>query len=215
MEPIRKPRDKNNRRIDDIRVPKVRELLERLVEQKELEKLQNRAEQEAVAKPDPKKGHWKIPFKWQSKMKKGSKKYDQAVVFYLNVKGELEPPVIVPIYSGSMIMFRDKVYEVDPRAFWTVRLGMNKVYKVLIVKEIDRRPVSNLDLDEIRKRGDATDSDEFLIKAALRAQIKETAKTLGKGMIILIVVIVIGLLAWFFLSGGNKGTPPPTPTPTP
>ncbi len=42
-------------------------------------------------------------------------------------------------------------------------------YTCQIIKGIDRRPVSNLDYAEIQKRGDSTDSDEFLIKAALQA----------------------------------------------
>ena len=92
-----------------------------------------------------------------------------------------------------------KVYEVDPRAFWSVRIGMNKTYKLLILKEIDRRPVSNLDWDDIRTRGDATDSDEFLIKAALRAQMTTAAKQMGKGVIIFIVIAIVAGLAFFFM----------------
>jgi hypothetical protein len=84
---------------------------------------------------------------------------------------------------------------------WSLKLGM-KTHKVLIIKEIDRRPVSNLDLDEIRRRGDATDSDEFLIKAALRAQ-TAVGKPMGKWVWIVVAVIIAGLLIFFFMQGGK------------
>jgi hypothetical protein len=82
---------------------------------------------------------------------------------------------------------------------WTLKLGM-KSHKVLIIKEIDRRPVSNLDLDEIRRRGDATDSDEFLIKAALRAQTATAKKPISIWVWIILGIIVVGLLIFFFMN---------------
>ena len=81
-----------------------------------------------------------------------------------------------------------------------------KTYKLLIIKEIDRRPVSNLDWDDIRRRGDATDSDEFLIKAALKAQVTTTAKQVSKGIIFFILAaVVIGGIILFITSSGSKG----------
>jgi hypothetical protein len=141
---------------------------------------------------------WKWPFAWKSKAKKASKNRDNVLVMYFTIKGELET-FIVPIYGGNMVIIRNKVYEFDPRAIWTTKIGM-KFYKILAIKEIDRRPISNLDLDEVRKRGDSTDSDEFLIKAALKAQVQTAAKAVGKGIIILIAVVVIGGLLFFFFS---------------
>jgi hypothetical protein len=140
---------------------------------------------------------WKWPYTWKSKIKKASKNRDAVLVMYFTIKGELET-FIVPIYGGNMVIIRNKVYEFDPRAIWTTKIGF-KFYKILAIKEIDRRPISNLDLDEVRKRGDSTDSDEFLIKAALKAQVQTAAKAVGRGLIILIAVIVIGgLLVFFF-----------------
>ena len=101
------------------------------------------------------------------------------MIWYLNIKGE-----------------------VDPRAMWNWKVGM-KNHKVLIIKEIDRRPVSNLDLDEVRKRGDATDSDEFLIKAAIRAQTAATAKPISKWVWIIIGIAVVAVLIFFFMQGGK------------
>jgi len=169
----------------------VRDLLKNLVEEKE--------SGEKKVETKVKKKSWKFPYSWISKAKRSQKRRDAVLVFYLNIKGELEPPMVVPIYGGNMVIIRNKVYEVDPRAIWSVKTGMNKTYKLLIIKEIDRRPVSNLDWDDIRVRGDATDSDEFLIKAALRAQMTTTAKQMGKGVIILIALAVAGGVIFFFL----------------
>lgn len=169
----------------------VRNLLKKLVDKEE--------SGEKKKETKTRKKRWKFPRKWISKAKRSEKRKDAVLIFYLNIKGELEQPMIVPIYGGNMVIIRDKVYEVDPRAFWNVKVGFNRTYKLLIIKEIDRRPVSNLDWDDIRIRGDATDSDEFLIKAALRAQMTTAAKQMGKGMILIIILAIIAGLVFFFM----------------
>lgn len=192
MDPIRRRKPTKPRR-----ELSVRELLTKLVDEKEGE--------DKKTSTKKKKKKWKYPAKWKMQAKKSSKRRDAVLVFYLNVKGELEQPLVVPIYSGNMIIIRNKVYEVDPRSFWTIKIGF-KTYKLLIVKEIDRRPVSNLDWDDIRRRGDATDSDEFLIKAALKAQVTTTAKQVSKGIILFILAaVVIGGIILFITSSSSKG----------
>lgn len=141
---------------------------------------------------------FKVPFKWNSIMKKSKKKRNLILVFYLNIKNEIEPPRLHPIYSGNMVIIKNRPYEVDPRAFWS--LGK---YKCLLIKEIDRRPVSNLDYSEIRARGDATDSDEFLIKAAMKAMYGGVKKQLGKGGLIAIGILVLVVIGFLFMT--NKG----------
>lgn len=157
-------------------------------QEKEIEKLKQ--DTATVKKP------WKMPFKWTSSANKAAKNIDTVCVMFLNIKGEIENPMILPIH-GNMVLIRNKVYEVDPRAFWIFRQG-GKMYKFLIIKEIDRRPVSNLDLDEIKRRGDATDSDEFLIKMALRAQQTAATKQVSKWVAILIGIVILGVLIFFF-----------------
>jgi hypothetical protein len=175
----------------ELNQPRVRELLKQLISDKQT------GEKTSDTKKTKKKFKW--PMSWKSKAGKSSKKPDTVLVFYLNIKGEIQTPMIVPIYSGNMVIIRNKIHEVDPRAMWSLKLG-NKTHKVLIIKEIDRRPVSNLDLDEIRRRGDATDSDEFLIKAALRAQTATAKKPISIWVWIILGVIVVGLLVFFFMS---------------
>lgn len=176
---------------DSSREATVRDLLNRLLQDK---KIEERKQETSKTKKE-----FKFPKPWLGKMKKVQKLKDQVVVFYLNIKGEIEPPVLQPLYSGNMVIIRSKVYEVDPRAFWTARIGF-KMYKILLIKEIDRRPVSNLDYTEIKKRGDSTDSDEFLIKAALRAQVGQTPKQISKWIIIAIIVAIVAAIAYFLLA---------------
>jgi len=142
---------------------------------------------------------FRVPGKWRSAANKANKTKDLVAILFLNIKGEIEPPILLPIY-GNMVLLRNKVYEVDPRAFWILRQG-GKMYKFMIIKEIDRRPVSNLDWDEIKKRGDATDSDEFLIKMALRAQQTQTVKSMSKGLAIIIGLAIVAAVAFFFFKG--------------
>ena len=168
----------------------IRDLLTKLNENLEYGQKKNETEKEIKK--------WKIPMGWKNKMKKSQKALDKVLVFYLNIKGELEPPTIQPLYSGNMVIIRHKPYEVDPRAFWTVRVGF-KQYKVLLIKEIDRRPVSNLDYSEIKRRGDATDSDEFLIKAALKAQTTAISGKTMKGAMIIGILAIVALAIYFFL----------------
>lgn len=142
----------------------------------------------------------KWPWKWKRTAARSKKLRDHVLVMYLNIKGEVEQPFTTPLYSGNMVIIRHKVYEVDPRAFWTIKFG-TKIYKLLIFKEIDRRPVSNLDYSEIRARGDATDADELLIKAALKAQTVSIPKGMSKAVIIVVVIAIIAAVAFFFIKG--------------
>ena len=73
-------------------------------------------------------------------------------------------------------------------------------YICQIIKGIDRRPVSNLDYNEIKKRGDSTDSDEFLIKAALQAIVGVAhKKPVDKKTMIIIGVIILAAIVFFLM----------------
>ena len=138
---------------------------------------------------------FKFPFKWRAKIRKANKKPNLILVWYLNAKGIIEPPRLYPIYSSDMIIIRNKPYQVDPRAFWRIWK-----YQCLLIKEIDRRPVSNLDYDEIKRRGDSTDSDEFIIKAAMKAFLGgKKQKPVNKAVIIIIGIIILGGIAYFMM----------------
>jgi hypothetical protein len=138
------------------------------------------------------------PFKWPGKFtgiaKRSLKKDDRVLVVFLNKFGKIEAPKLLPVQEGDMVIIKDIPYEFNPQAIWR----MNK-FNVVLIKEIDRRPVSNLDYDEIKKRGDCTDSDVFLIKAAMRAFQKEVKKEMSKAILWVIIAIIVGLVIFFFL----------------
>jgi hypothetical protein len=134
------------------------------------------------------------PWKSKSEMKSSTKKPEEILVFFISITNELLGPKLYPIYSSNMIIVKNSPYELDPRA--VLRFGK---YKAIVIKEIDRRPVSNLDLEEVRRRGDSTASDEFLIKAAMRAiTTVPPKKEMNKAVLIIIGVLVVGALIYFF-----------------
>ncbi len=159
---------------------------------------------------------FKWPFKWKFKLSKVNKKANanKMLVIFLNKKNEIEIPKFMPVFDGNMIIWKNKPYEFDPRAIWTIK-GVRKNPRVYLIKEIDRRPVrnkfekivykdaavSNIDIDEIRARGDSTESDEFLIKAALKAQTVSNVKKKISLIGIIVIIVIVGGLGWFMLSG--------------
>jgi len=162
---------------------------------------------------------FKWPMKWKMKFNKSGKANmrEMMLVIFLNKKNEMEVPRFMPIFEGNMIVYKNKPYEFDPRAIWTIK-GVKKNPRAYLIKEIDRRPVrnkdnrivftdaavSNMDIDEIRRRGDSTESDEFLIKAALRAQLASVnKKKISTGVLIAIGVIVVGAIIYFLSKGGG------------
>lgn len=142
-----------------------------------------------------KKRKFKFPIKWRKILKSSKKKPRQVLVWYFNRKGVIEPPRLYPLYASDMIIVRNKPHEVDPRAFW--RFGK---YLCLCIKEIDRRPISNLDYEEIKRRGDSTDSDEFIIKAAMQAVIGGVKKKVAANKTILIVLALLAVGAILFFT---------------
>lgn len=158
---------------------------------------------------------FKWPFKWKRKFNAAKRKNnnDLMLVMYLNKKNQVEIPKFMPIFDGNMVVYKNKPYEFDPRAIWTIK-GVKGNPTIYILKEIDRRPVrnknneiiykdaavSNQDLGEIRERGDSTESDEFLIKAALKAQTAQVKKNMNYIILAIIGVIVIGGIIWFLSS---------------
>lgn len=171
--------------------------------------------EERKVETETKTKNFKWPFKWRRKFSQATKKSkdDMMLVIFLNKKNEMEPPKFMPIFDGNMIVWKNKPYEFDPRAIWTVK-GMKKNPKAYLIKEIDRRPirnkfgqiyykdmaVSNMDLEEIRLRGDSTESDEFLIKAALKAQTAQTKRNMNYIILVIVAIIVIGGIIWFLSS---------------
>lgn len=121
------------------------------------------------------KKDFKYPFSWKMKAKRSIKARDKVLVWYLNARGIIEPPQLVPVYAGNVIIIKDRSHEFDPRALCNVKMGF-KLYKALLIREIDRKPWCNLDWNKVKKRGDTTRNDEILLKMLRLAMVEKVKK---------------------------------------
>lgn len=143
---------------------------------------------------------FKMPVKWKFKFKQARKKItaDKILVFYLNKKGEIEPPKWVPVHNGNIIVFKNKAYEYDPTAL--LRLKMKGYPFLYIIREIDRKPISNNDYPLIKETLRSTDKDEILLKMLLQAKIAQAAKKMNVAVLVVIGILLVGGLIWFLSS---------------
>ena len=200
------PRETESRRQGNLEYNRSITLADRV---KSLERKEKLFSREKETEERVKQFRW--PFKWRRKFNasKRKSKAEMMLVLFLNKKNEIEPPKFMPIFDGNMIVWRNKPYEFDPRAVWRVK-GMKGTPQAYLIKEIDRRPVrnkygkmvyrdaavSNQDIDEIRARGDSTESDEFLIKAALKAQTSQNKKNINVAMLVIVGLVIAGVVGY-------------------
>jgi len=144
--------------------------------------------------PEPKKVEWTYPKRWAKPMRTANKHSDKVLVFLLNLKGELEKPQVLPLRPGHRVLVKGKPYDAHPESFLTL-----EGRKCLLIKEIDRRPVCNLDWKEVKARGDLTESDDILLKTAMDAKIIPKMQ-MGKTVMIIGAIVLIGVLAFVFSS---------------
>jgi len=148
-----------------------------------------------------KKKNWKFPFKWKRTMNKSLRhtKTEKVLCFFINIKGELEPPVLLPIYNGNTLIYKYTVHEVNPMDIISLPYK-KKVYKLLIYRIFDRKAVSIRDYGEVKKKGDSTMDDEVFIKAMLTAKASQISKQqIGKGALVIGGLVIAGLVIWFFV----------------
>jgi len=126
-------------------------------------------------------------------------KTEKVLCFFINIKGELEPPVLLPIYNGNTLIYKYTVHEVDPMDIISLPYK-KKVYKLLIYRIFDRKAVSIRDYGEVKVRGDSTMDDEVFIKAMLTAKASQISKQqIGKGALVIGGLVIAGLVIWFFV----------------
>ena len=146
------------------------------------------------------KKDWKFPFKWKRTMNKSLKpsRIDKVLCFFINKKGELEQPVLLPIYNGNTLIYKYTIHELDPRDIITL-YNKKKSYKLLIYRLMDRKAISNRDYGEVKERGESTIDDEVFIKAMLTAKASQISKQqIGKGALIIGGLAIAGIIIWFF-----------------
>jgi hypothetical protein len=189
---------------------KVREVITK--EEYERVKAQYLADKEANKDKKPKT--FNSFFKWgkRATMNKSLKKNDEILVFLLNLKKNIEGPILTKIYGGNFLVIRNHVYRFNPD-----RVFSFGKYKAVIAREYDRELVGIDDYEELVRRdfisknpgGRVNIDDPVLIKALIAAKLSEKpAVQMSIGKWILIGLVVLGVIVGFFLISSKK-TPQP------
>lgn len=153
----------------------------------------------------------KKPFPWKGKfrtvMKRDPKRIkEKIIVICLNAKKEIEEPVILPVISGGLIVYRDKGFAFDPTCLYTIKMG-SRINKVLFLEEIDRLPIGHRyrqvktkDIEELKKQGRYTFNDSILLKMLWNAQIekKPTSPVSGKVIFWIVLAAIAGIIIYMF-----------------
>jgi len=151
-----------------------------------------------------KEKEWRPPFKWQFNFiqSKRASNSDKILVMMFNKKNQIEAPKFMPIY-GNIIVWKEKVYVYRAKAIWTMMVrGKPQVY---VIKETDMEPISNISSEKLNKlmiaSGRGTVYHKLLLQAAVAAQTKKDTKQVNWLIAGAIILVVIGLLIWFFTKG--------------
>jgi hypothetical protein len=165
-------------------------------------------------KTPPKKKLTFFKFGKKIQMNKTIKKSDEILVFLLNLKKQIEGPIVTKIYGGNFLVIRNHVYRYNPD-----RVFSFGKYKSVIAREFDRELVGIEDYEELVTKdftsknpgGRVNIDDPVLIKALIAAKLTEKQAPQMNSKWIIIVLAIIGLIVGFFLLTGGKKTPVATP----
>jgi len=130
-------------------------------------------------------------FNEKRKLTTGNKKPENVAVIYLTRDYQIRFE-LCRIISGNLVVVNNKVHILNPRAVYRW-----KKYNCYVIREIDRQPVSNEDIDEVIARKDDTEADVPLIKAVLGAIQKQQQTLGGNKWIIWVIVAVIALIVGY------------------
>jgi len=130
--------------------------------------------------------------------KRVDKSLDLVLVMYLSQKYQVTFKVC-RVVSGNIVVIGNKAHTLNPKHIWR-----HKKMMWYIIREIDRKPVSNRDYNLVKKRKDDTEADAPLIKAVIGAvQKKKGIDLQGKNVWIIIIIAVIAAVVFFtFFKGG-------------
>lgn len=178
--------------LDKSKVLRPKDMVDKILERKRA--------QEAGKKKDP-LPPFKLPKDWKSNIEKNSTK-PLTTVLYLSRNRVLSVKVVKP-EEGNLLVIKDNVHELDPRCFLNINSGKNS-HPVLMIKEIDRSPVTTLAVEE-QLAGRENNSDFLLLKAAIRDIVpsKEPKKIPTWVKWIIGIIVVAGVIYYF--TQGNSG----------
>jgi len=153
-------------------------------------------------------------FKWKKRasMKKSLKKSDEVLVFLLNLKKQIEGPILVKIYGGNFMVIRNHVYRFNPD-----RIFSFGKYKAVIAREFDRELVGIDDYQDLVVKdflsknpgGRVNIDDPVLIKALIAARLSEkpiASISMSKWIVIGLIAVVL-IIGFFMLTGSSTPAP--------
>ena len=124
--------------------------------------------------------------------KRADKNLDLVLIMYLTQKYQVLFKVC-KVVSGNIVVIDNKAHVLNPKEIWR-----HKKMMWYIVREIDRKPVSNRDYHSVKKRKDDTEADAPLLKAVFGAlQKKKGLDIQGKNVWIIIIIAIIAVVVFF------------------
>jgi len=181
--------------------------------QEKLDRIKQQIREDKLKDKTAKKKPFKWPFSRKQAMNKSLKKPDTILVFVANLRRDLEGPLLCKIYGGNFFVIRNHVYRFNPDRVLTL---MNK-FKVGVVREglremIDLTGNYNNELCEdwtSKNPGAKVNIDDpVLIKALIQAKLAEKPQVQMGGKWWIIALVLVGLIAGFFLLTGKKKVAP-------
>jgi len=156
-------------------------------------------------------------FSRRSVMNKSMKTPNEILVLLINLKKQIEGPILTKIYGGNFLVIRNHVYRFNPdRVF-----SFNK-YKAIIAREFDRELVGIDDYGDLVRNDFMSKNpgarvnidDPVLIKALIAAKLGEKPQIQGMGKWIIVgIIVIVVIIIFMFMSGGNAAPIPPTVVP--
>jgi len=178
------------------------------------EEYENSKDESPGKKPEKKKKFFK--FGKIQQMNKTLKNPGEILVFLLNLKKQIEGPIVTKIYGGNFLVIRNHVYRFNPD-----RVFSFGKYKAVIAREFDRELVGIDDYERLVRDDFASKNaggrvnidDPVLIKALIAAKLTEKPKQAMNSKWIIIGLAIVGLIVGFFILTKPKATAP-TVSPT-
>jgi len=155
-------------------------------------------------------------FKKRRIMNKSMKRPDMILVFLINLKKQIEAPILTKIYGGNFLVIRNHVYRFNPE-----RVFSFGKYKTVIAREFDRELIGIDDYNKLFEQDALSKNpgtrmninDPVLIKALIQAKLAEKQGVKGGALKwIIIALVVVGLVVGFFLLTNKTPTPIAAPT---
>jgi len=140
---------------------------------------------------------FKLPFKVKRLFKQSDKKPNYVLVEYLTQNYTIDFR-LCKVVSGNIVVVDNKAHKLNPKKTWRW-----KKYTVYIIREIDREPVSNEDIEKVEKAGNETSNDVVLIKAVMGAVQKDSSLSKKANIVGIIIGLAIAAFVLYIIFGGH------------